>query len=196
MEEIKCIKCNKSFNSKEALEMHNKSKHPEIKPIITQKTKRKIIKYSLILLIIILISYGSYALFKKSGDVSSSSYTKDSVHWHAYPTIMICGEEKILPYPTGSKNEHLGNALLHTHAPPDNFIHIEGKVYKVDEIKLGKYFDVIRVKFDKDQILDTKNGDLCNSKPGKLIMFVNDIENFEFRDYIIKDQDKILIKYE
>ncbi|MEK6907354.1 MAG: C2H2-type zinc finger protein [Nanoarchaeota archaeon] len=194
MNEIKCDKCNRVFTTKEALEMHNKSKHPEIKPIITQKTKRKIVKYIIALIIIILISYGGYNLFQRSAELSSSSYTKTSVHWHAYPTVIICGEEKQLPHPLGSA--HLGNNLLHTHAPPDNFIHIEGRVYSPDEIKLGKYLDVIGVKFDQDRILDKKNGDLCNNKAGKLRIFVNDIENFEFRDYIMKDQDKILIKYE
>lgn len=90
----------------------------------------------------------------------------------------------------------MGNNLLHIHSAPDNFIHIEGRVYSTDEIKLGKFFDVININFNKDQIFDKKNGDLCNNKPGKLKMLVNDIENSEFRDYIIKDKDKIVIKFE
>ena len=195
MEENKCTHCNKVFTSKEALEMHTKAKHPEHKPTLDLKTKKRIIKYSLTFVIIILIAYGGYNLFQNSAKLSSGSYTKGNVHWHAYPTVEICGEEKQLPYPIGA-NEHLGSALLHTHSPPENYIHIEGHVYSADEIKLGKYFDGLGVKFNQDEIFDTKNGDLCNNQPGKLRMFANNVESFEFRNYVIKDQDKILMKYE
>ena len=195
MNEIKCEQCNKVFISKEALEQHNKARHPEVKPVITQRTKRKITKYVIILIIIALIAYGVYALYQKTSKLDFSTYTQGAVHWHAYPTVEICDEEKELPYPIGA-NEHLGSALLHTHTPPENYIHIEGRVKSEEDIKLGKYFDNIGVKFSQEQIFDTKNGDLCNGKPGKLKMFVNDVENFEFRNYTIKDQDRILIKYE
>ena len=198
MSEIKCIECNRIFNSKEALEMHNKQKHQEKikKPLIylSYKQKRKLLTYFIVFIFLILISYGGYGLFKKSAEKEATAYTKTNVHWHTYPKVIICGEEKELPYPLGQG--HLGNALLHTHSPPDNFMHIEGKVYSADEIKLGKYFEVLGIKFTQSQIFDKKNGDLCNGKLGKLKMFVNDIENFELNNYVIKDKDNILIKYE
>lgn len=198
MSEIKCIECNRVFGSKEALEMHNKQKHLEkIKKSLINlcyKQKRKLLTYSIVFIFLILIAYGSYGLFKKSTEEATNAYTKTSVHWHAYPKVIICGEEKELPYPLGQG--HLGNALLHTHSPPDNFMHIEGKVYSADEIKLGKYFEVLGIEFTENQIFDIKNGDLCNDKLGKLKMFVNDVENFELNNYVIKDKDNIFIKYE
>ena len=49
MKEIKCIECDRIFNSKEASDMHNKSKHPEKvkKSLInlTYKTKRRILTF-------------------------------------------------------------------------------------------------------------------------------------------------------
>ncbi len=196
--DIKCIECDRNFNSKEALRMHNESRHPEkiTKPIINlgYKQKKMIFTYLIIFVILILVAYGGYGLFKKSAEKEVNAYTKTSVHWHAYPKVIICGKEKELPSPLGQG--HLGNALLHTHSPPDNFMHIEGKVYSADEIKLGKYFEVLGIKFTENQIFDTKNGDLCNNKIGKLRMFVNDIENFELNNYVVKDKDNILIKYE
>lgn len=198
MNEFRCVECNKTFGSKQALEMHDQSKHPEKikKPFInlSYKQKKKLFTYLIVFLILTVVVYGGYGLFKKAGEEEANSYTKTNIHWHAYPKVIICDEEKELPYPLGQA--HLGNALLHTHSPPDNFIHIEGRIYSVDDIKLGKYFDVIGVSFNQDQIFDIKNGDLCNGELGKLKMFVNDVENFEFREYILRDQDNILIKFE
>jgi len=198
MNEIKCMECNKDFGSKDALEMHNKRKHPEkIKKSLISlnyKQKKKLVKWIIVFLILAFLIFSIYGLSKKSSEKEANSYTKTSVHWHAYPKVEICGKEKELPYPLGK--DHLGNALLHTHSPPDNFIHVEGRVYSPNDIKIGKYFEVLGIKFTENQIFDTKNGDLCDDKPGKLRMFVNDIENFELNNYLIKDKDNIVIKYE
>jgi len=198
MKEFRCIYCNKGFGSEEGLGMHTKQKHPETikKSLInlSHKQKRKLLIYPMVFILLILIFYGGYVLFKNSAEKEVNAYTKTSVHWHAYPKVIICGEEKELPYPLGQG--HLGNALLHTHSPPDNFMHIEGRVYSADEIRVGKYFEVLGITFNENQIFDTKNGDLCNDKPGKIRMLINDEENFELNNYVVKDGDDIIIKYE
>ena len=59
MSEYKCIECDKEFNSKEAFEMHNNSKHYK-SPKITAKGKKKIKNWGIFLVIIavvVLIGY-------------------------------------------------------------------------------------------------------------------------------------------
>ncbi len=98
-----------------------------------------------------------------------------------------------MPAPKGE--HHLGLPLLHTHE--DQLIHIEGQIWKKEDIMFGAYMDAINVPFSEDHILDFANGNQCNDgKLNKVHMFVNSKESLEFRQYIIHDKDKIEIRYE
>ena len=114
-------------------------------------------------------------------------YTDREVHWHALVDISICGVHRDLPLAESSDTVHgktyRGIPLLHTH--DDNIIHIEGLIQKKEDIALGRFFDAIEIPFDKDKLMDVKNGDVCDGKPGKLKMFVNDQPRTDFRDYIL-----------
>lgn len=193
---IKCEICDKEFNSKEALKMHNQVKHMskgerERENVIKTKSKnnKKIVKYSAILLFSILFIYLIYFLVSNS---YQESYTKGPVHWHATVRVFTCGIERELPKPSGE--DELGSPLLHTHE--DGLIHIEGKIWKKEDITLGKYFEVIGLRFTDEQILNYKNEDLCKNRNGKVKLFVDDQENFELNNYVIKDGDKYEIRFE
>lgn len=57
MAEFRCEKCERDFESKEALNMHNESKHSEEykKPLLSNKAKKKIRNYGIIVIIILII---------------------------------------------------------------------------------------------------------------------------------------------
>lgn len=57
MAEFRCEKCDREFGSKEALDMHNKSKHSESykEPRFSNKQKKKIRNYAILFVIILLI---------------------------------------------------------------------------------------------------------------------------------------------
>ncbi len=59
-----CDACEKSFGSEEALEMHNRAKHPvEVKkPLISPKAKKRLKGWSIALLVIVLIAVGIFFL--------------------------------------------------------------------------------------------------------------------------------------
>ena len=128
-----------------------------------------------------------------------STFTDQQIHWHALVDISICGEHRDLPRADPSEIVHgkqfKGTPLMHTH--DDNTIHIEGLIQKKEDIALGEFFDSIGVPFDKDRIMDVKNGDFCDGKPGVLNMFVNDLPRNDFRDFIpaaVEDAHKQIIK--
>jgi len=111
-----------------------------------------------------------------------------AVHWHATPLIEICGEEKLIPIAP------IVSHLLHTHE--DRKIHVEGVVSDPSMITLGQFFKNINVPFSSTQIMDKKNGDLCNGREGKVSMTVNGVESNEFENHVVADGETILIKFE
>ncbi len=128
------------------------------------------------------------------------TYTDREVHWHAYFDITLCGKKVDLPCNVETPGivhgeKFCGEHILHHHY--DNTAHIEGLIRKKEDIALGKFFDKIGVPFDKDRIMDKKNGDLCDGKPGVLKMYVNGQPRTDFRDYVpfaVQDARKQVIK--
>ena len=53
-----CEKCNREFNSREALNMHNKSKHPEAYngPLLSSKQKKRIRNYGIMLFVLLIVA--------------------------------------------------------------------------------------------------------------------------------------------
>ena len=121
-------------------------------------------------------------------------FTSGIIHWHATVKPIICGRERfdLLPKPIGE--HHLGLPLLHTH--DDQLIHIEGQVYKEEDIKLSNYFKVISVELTNERFAGYKNGDKCNDKEGSLTIKINNKENKEFLNHTIRDGDIIEIVFE
>ncbi len=128
------------------------------------------------------------------------TYTDGPVHWHVLLDIRICGEKRDIRGGKTSGNmgdkAMYGPHLLHHHN--DNTIHIEGQIIKKEDIALGNFFDGIDIPFDKDKIMDKKNGDLCpDGRPGVLKMYVNDQPRTDFRDYVpfaVQDARKQIVK--
>ncbi len=73
MTEFKCEKCNKEFQSKDALSMHNKAKHPESykEPKLSKKNKKRIRNYVITLLIVLVIGSLLYRQFAEDSSVTS-----------------------------------------------------------------------------------------------------------------------------
>ncbi|MDO8537924.1 MAG: hypothetical protein Q7S21_03490 [archaeon] len=142
----------------------------------------------------VILIIGFFLIFgnASSSTVGGITFPTGQVHWHAYPSVEICGEVRQLPLPSPGQS-HLGSDLLHTH--DDGWIHVEGKVNSPQEITLGQYMQNIGVKFSSTQLWDKTNGDLCNGVAGKVQLFINGIENSELENHVIKDQEKVLFKF-
>ena len=162
------------------------------------RVSKNVFKYGIIAAVVIGIVVG-IVTFTKDGisgnSVKEKPYTSGPVHWHANLEVITCGVYREMPKPVGTGDAHLGQPLLHTHK--DGLIHIEGRIYREEDIMLGKYMNNIGVDFADDKILDYVNGNGCNDgKQNMLRMKVNGEENFELSRYVIQDGDKIEIIYE
>ena len=151
---------------------------------------KRIITWSIAVIIVIAIIY--FLVQFQGNEPNSGPYSKGQIHWHASLKVFICGEEQQMPVPIGQS--HLGTPLLHTHE--DKRIHIEGTVWKPEDITLGKYMGAIGKNFKDDQLLDKKNGDLCSEQPGKVKLFVNGKESPELTNFVIKEGDKYELRFE
>ena len=192
MVEYKCEKCEKSFSSEEALNMHNKAKHPELykepKNKLPRKQKKKIRNWIIFIIIIGLLGWGIFSLINKepeSNPESNFEVPKGQIHWHPHLTIMINGEEQFIPANIGLGAVH---QPIHTH-DTDNIIHMENNRPARETVVLGYFFKVWGKKFNKTCIFD-----YCTDK-GTLKMYVNNKENFDFENYFMHDKDEIVIGY-
>ena len=227
---IKCDKCDGEFIDSKALGQHKQAKHSDQQIVsskvlqrmqekevrkaersseLKSESRSKAFKYGGLVAIIAVLAYAwmAYApTSTNSGSSPSSSIISKSAdfilpkagdHWHAYPTVTVCGEKKELPYPLQGI---MGVERLHTHGPPENYVHIEQAANNPDDIKLGKYFDYLNVKFAANSIswgsVNVKNGDKCpDGIEGKLKVSVNGKEISDPRNLVIQDQQKIDIVF-
>lgn len=140
--------------------------------------------------VIIVVSIGLLIWYIVSQPTISESETisKSGLHWHPQLSISIKGKQQVIPKDMGIGAIH---QPIHTH-DTSGTIHMEmnGLITK-DQTKLGKFFQIWNKQFNSSCIFDK-----CNSKEGKVRFFVNGKENNQFENYLMKDNDKIEIKYE
>ena len=153
------------------------------------------------IIIVILLIIG-WLLFSQSKGTKISTNKKQSqtdkiiarngIHWHPQLTIIINGVEQEIPADIGITA--VSEEEIHTHDEDasQGIIHLEMKgLVTENETRLGNFFKIWKKTFNKTQIFDKKN-----SKEGKVSMTVNGKPNVDFENYLMKDKDKIVIRYE
>lgn len=107
--------------------------------------------------------------------------SRNGIHWHVNLAIYIKGERQEIPPNIGIGAVH---QPIHTHEDSDRgIIHLEFQGFaRKSDLALGQFF---------------KNWNKDFNSFGKLAsMKVNGEENTEFENYVMKDNDRIEIKYE
>jgi hypothetical protein len=143
-------------------------------------------------IVVVIVIWGVWTVFKQSQVPTGQIISRNGLHWHPKLTIIIDGEKQELPADIGISGT--GHEEIHTHDKDvkDDIVHMEmsGIVTK-DETKLGNFFRIWGKELSATQILDKKNG-----VDGNVTMMVNGKENKEFGNYLMKDKDRIEIRYE
>lgn len=153
--------------------------------------RRKTLLLSGLGIILLLLAVYFFPSFTSSA--TRESYTASPVHWHADLQVRLCGRFYELPKPLGE--HHLGMPLLHTHE--DQRIHIEGRIWKEEEITLGQYMENIGLAFDAIHLIDKENGDGCqDGKENKVRLVANGEDTPALDRYVIRDGDTLLLSYE
>ena len=124
------------------------------------------------------------------------SETKGPVHWHADYEIWNCGDKVDLIKPKGLSNR-IGNPVFHDHG--DNRIHVEGVVTDKTNVDLHSFFEVVGGFLEEDrlriptnqEIVNIRNGDLCNGNLGTMQVFLYSITNPDDNKNWIYEQQKL-----
>ena len=155
------------------------------------KTETKIIIGGAILTILFLV--GTVFLLSRGEEVNvpeDQIISRKGIHWHPRLSIYIKGEKQEIPANFGTGAAHLP---IHTHDDAkDGVLHLEmqGLVTK-EETRVGKFFQLWGKDFNSNKLFDKTNG-----SEGTVKMSVNGQENTGFENYLMKDGDRIEIKYE
>lgn len=128
--------------------------------------------------------------------------SRGGIHWHPALSVYIKGIKQEVPANIGIgfdyKNSRWWDPMMnmtniHTH-DASGTLHwevMDGPIKK-EHITLKAFFtDVWGKQFNSSCIFE-----FCNGHDGQVKMFVNGQENTEFQSYLVKDKDKIEIKYE
>lgn len=120
--------------------------------------------------------------------LESDIVVRQGLHWHPELAISVKGVRQDIPEGIGLGLTEHG---IHTH-DATGVIHLEfpGLVRK-DDTRLGEFFRVWGKRFDASCLFE-----YCNGPDGKVTLSVNGQENGEFGDYLMRDKDKLEIRYE
>ncbi len=154
-----------------------------------KELNKKIVKYSIITLILLVIVFGGYYfVIKPIKDFEP--YYKGAYHWHANFEVSICGQLAQIKCGAGMCG------MMNFHHHNDNIIHIEGSsIAKKEDLYLGNFFRGLGLDFSNQSLFDKKNGDLCpNGNAGIVKMYVDGQPNYELDKYILKKCDSSNIK--
>ena len=109
-----------------------------------------------------------------------------ALHIHPILDIYILGKKQILPKDIGVSVN--GMRVIHTHDESGK-LHIEAPYYH--QFYLKDFFTVWGKTFNSTCILD-----YCVDDKYKITVLVNGVENSQYGDIELKDQDRIKIYYE
>lgn len=135
--------------------------------------------------------------FLSRGNTSNISVPEDQIvarnglHWHPKLSVYIKGQKLELTENIGLGAVH-GKLHTHTEDYKEGVVHMEiqGVVTK-DDTKLGRFFQAWGKEFSSTKLFDKING-----ADGTVKMTVNGQENKDFNNYLMKDGDKIEVRYE
>jgi len=109
------------------------------------------------------------------------------VHWHSEISYDLCWD-------TTQLKDSWQHWKIHWH--DDWKAHIEWNIDMLNRSEtLWRYMDLANISFSKNMIWKYKNWDKCewSNKSGKVSVIVNWKENYDFRNYVLNNKDKIKI---
>lgn len=139
---------------------------------------------------LLLVFVGLFFWLFSSAPLSSENQiiSRNGLHWHPQLEITVKGEKQEISADIGLGAIH---NPVHTH-DDTGIIHLEfSGLVSSDNVKLAKFFEAWGKRFDSECIFD-----FCNGPEGTVQMFVNGKLSEEFENHLMRDGDKIEIRYE
>ena len=154
------------------------------KKIQEENIKRCMSKHFIKIILYVLIIVGGLSMFvwylaTRPSISQSEIISRNGLHWHTDLVIYVKGQKQEIPNNIGIGAVH---QPIHTH-DETGLIHLEFEgLVKKQNIELGNFFKI----WDKDM----------QSFGINMKMMVNGVENTEYGNYIMQNNDKIELRYE
>lgn len=113
-------------------------------------------------------------------------HTGIGMHIHPHLAVILKGEAQTIPANVGIDAGCMHP--IHTH-DDSGTLHLEFPT--TQDVRLGQFFEIWGKTFSSQCIFDW-----CTGEEGTVTMTVNGQENTEFENYMMKDGDRIEIRYE
>ncbi len=170
------------------------------------KKKRRVLPilgYSVALVVVVVLGYYGYVFSRSEAEIEgitvceSADVCYRTVHVHADVIIDVCGEQMRLPLekgPLDGPHTHKERNKIHFHSK----LRIDPRTeafLETEPLRLGRFMDVMNVRFNKECFGESCNGMTCNGQPGELSMQVNGLDDTEFDQYVWKDGDQIVMQF-
>lgn len=168
------------LSKKERKELRREQRLEEKREFARHRSMKRMTKIALIIAVIG-GSIGAFVwyLATRPSIPEGEIFSRSGLHWHPELAIFVKGEKLEIPANLGIGAVH---NPMHTH-DSSGVIHLEFQgVVRKDNLKLGRFFEV----WGKDFM------ELGSS----VKMTVNNEEKTELQNYILKDKDKIELRYE
>ena len=107
------------------------------------------------------------------------------VHWHADFKVFVDGK----PISFVKRELMVKAQYVHIENMDGDVIHVHAS-----GVTIGEFFRTLGMQFD-DECLEIGRNDYCSDEQKTLKFFVNGEPNELFGDYLISDQDQLLISY-
>lgn len=156
------------------------------------------IKYLLFGLMVVVILANTIYLVGSTIYLNQVSATKGPVHWHADYEVWQCGKELELEDPKGFSNK-VGTEVVHEHN--DKRMHFEGVIEDLHHASLQHFFASVGGSMDSEHftlptqegVVTMENGQVCNSEPAELQVFVYQTKDKVFAQQKLKDPKNYII---
>lgn len=185
-----CKKCHHTFNTQNALRLHNKSKHRS-KILLRRLTAVLIIAAGLSLVAI----YGASIPISDQGSVTLTPFAVGSVHNHSTLRILIDDEE----FDLNQENFYERSPAVHMHEPgaegpgsstAPNLVHVHAQ-----QVTPGYFLGTIGLSLTEDCLTLNTGQSHCVTNGGSLELIVNGVPNDNFRSYLLTQGDEIIVEY-
>lgn len=172
---------------KQRREEKKRQQEEAVKARQRKRTFKKIVLWTSVGLVVLGIGWFVMAALRSPD--APDLISRRGIHWHPELSITIKGQAVEIPANIG-----IGGTVhkdMHTHKVNDQ-IHVEmNRAIRQDDIRLGKFFAIWGKQFNSLCVVDT-----CGDTDGAVTMTVNGQPNTEFENYLMRDKDRIEIRYE
>ncbi|MBI4095811.1 MAG: hypothetical protein HY438_03060 [DPANN group archaeon] len=218
----KCNSCEKEFDTYESMKQHAEAAHSSGQPATQSSQPRAAIKipWYVPVLIVIIIAIAAFVILRPSAPQQTTTgpsvpigeqadywtapfpFGNDPrLHWHAYPSFKICGEDKTMLQVMAMAGVRFGPSgmvgpeTLHVHEG-EPWFHIESPPPTRKSITLANAFKGLNIKFSNNGILKYQGTSGCNdNKTNSLKVSVGSEQVEDPENLVLQGGQKILIDY-